>query len=129
MPPKEVKAAFFKPNFNDPLLQRKRMSTCLQISSRTWKILFGHDFSGVTVHKDSSKATELNARAFTQGVKLSILPPENSIPAQRAAKTLSDTSLPMYSSEAGVTVNPTSVMGKGISLNDDAGLVTGSKII
>ena len=82
---------------------------------------FGADFSNVKIHKNSRQATELNALAFTQGEKIHFAPGEFN-PNSHSGRNLIGHEITHVMQQRNGIVNPTAVLGKGISLNNDQGL-------
>ncbi len=82
---------------------------------------FGHDFSRVSIQRESTKATEINARAFTQGEEIHFAPGEFNTGSESGKNLIGHEFTHVVQQRNGV-VNATSVMGKGLSLNDDTGL-------
>lgn len=82
---------------------------------------FGEDFSGVEIHKDSGKATELNALAFTQGESIHFAPGQFNPSGIEGQQLIGHELAHVVQQRSGI-VNPTNIIGKGIKLNEDKGL-------
>ncbi len=82
---------------------------------------FGTDFSNVKIHKNSNRATELNALAFTQGENVHFAPGEFNPNSKKGRELIGHEFTHVVQQRSGV-VNPTSVQEKGINLNNDKGL-------
>jgi len=82
---------------------------------------FGTDFSNVAIHKNSNRATDLNALAFTQGNAVHFAPGEFNPNSNKGKNLIGHEFAHVVQQWSGV-VGPTSVMGKGLPLNDNKGL-------
>ncbi len=115
------KGASQSPTFEPAPLQRKKNEHLPADLQANMEGAFGHDFSGVTIQKESSEATGLNARAFTQGEAIHFAPGEFN-PGTEGGKNLIGHEFTHVVQQRNGAVSPTSVMGKGLYLNDDAAL-------
>lgn len=82
---------------------------------------FSTDFSKVNIHKASQKALNLNALAFTQGENIHFAPGQFN-PGSETGRNLIGHEFTHVMQQRNGTVKPTSVLGKGLNLNDDRGL-------
>jgi hypothetical protein len=82
---------------------------------------FNHDFSNVHIQKDSERARELQALAFTEGEAIHFAPGQFN-PGSSAGKNLIGHEFAHVVQQRSGVVQPTAIMGKGIALNDDRGL-------
>ncbi len=99
-------------------LQRKKNEHLPTDLQSNMEGAFGHDFSGVTIQRESAEATGLNARAFTQGEAIHFAPGEFN-PDTEGGKNLIGHEFTHVVQQRNGVVTPTSVMGKGLYLNDD----------
>lgn len=79
---------------------------------------FGQDFTNVNIQKNSQEAVDLNARAFTKGDSVHFAPDEFKPNSEKGKNLIGHEFAHVTQQRSGV-VKPTSVMGKGLILNDD----------
>jgi hypothetical protein len=82
---------------------------------------FGQDFSNVSIQKNSNRATELNARAFTQGEQIHFAPGEFNTNTNVGRNLLGHEITHVVQQRSGV-VKPTSMISKGIEINENKSL-------
>lgn len=82
---------------------------------------FNQDFSGVTIHKDSSSAQNINAKAYTQGSDIHFAPGEYN-PSSKTGQELIGHELTHVVQQKQNKVGPGEIHGKGLEINQDAGL-------
>ncbi len=80
---------------------------------------FGQDFSDVAIRKDSYKAEELNARAYTQGNEIHFAPGQFN-PASQEGQELIGHELTHVVQQRNGKVGPGELHGSGIEVNQDA---------
>jgi len=82
---------------------------------------FNTDFSKVSIYKESQKALHLNALAFTQGENVHFAPGQFN-PDSETGRNLIGHEFTHVMQQRRGAVKSTSVLGKGLNLNDDRGL-------
>ena len=82
---------------------------------------FRTDFSKVSIHKESRKALNLNALAFTQGENVHFAPGQFN-PGSETGRNLIGHEFTHVMQQRSGAVKPTTVLGKGLALNDSQGL-------
>lgn len=95
-----------KPNNGLPTHLQSKMESSL-----------GQDFSTVSVHTNSQKAVQMNARAFTQGEQVHFAPGEFNPNSSQGQNLIGHEFTHVAQQRAGV-VKPTKILQKGIALND-----------
>lgn len=120
---KEVSDPFFKS-------KNKALPELLQANLES---SFNQDFSLVDIEKDSQQALELNSLAFTQGERTHFAPGQYDPGSEKGKGIIGHEFAHIVQQRSGA-VEPTSIMGKGISLNEDKNLeleadITGTKAV
>ena len=82
---------------------------------------FGFDFSKVKIFKNSHRAEQMDARAFTQGDQVHFAPGEFNPNSETGKNLIGHEFTHVVQQHAGM-VTPTAVMGKGLLVNNDARL-------
>ena len=82
---------------------------------------FGQDFSSVSVHKESSSAQDIHAKAYTQGNEVHFAPGEYN-PESQSGQELIGHELTHVVQQREGKVGAGDVHGKGLEINQDAGL-------
>lgn len=82
---------------------------------------FGHDFSNVKIHANSSKASEVGALAYTQGSDLHFAPGQYN-PGSKSGQELLGHELTHVIQQSQGRVKPTMQLSESVSVNDDPGL-------
>ncbi len=119
---KESSNSFFSPLEADQGVVQRKHNENLQASLQTdMENAFGHDFSNVAIQKDSQEATSLNALAFTQGENVHFAPGQFDQHTEKGKNLIGHEFVHIVQQRNGL-VNPTRVLGKGLSLNDDKAL-------
>lgn len=113
-------ASFFPPllNFNSIPNQMKKNESLPEDLQENMENSFGQDFTNVNIQKNSQEAVDLNARAFTKGDSVHFAPGEFNPNSEKGKNLIGHEFAHVTQQRSGV-VKPTSVMGKGLSLNDD----------
>jgi hypothetical protein len=78
----------------------------------------GQDFSDVSIHTNSQKAVQMNARAYTQGDQVHFAPGEFDAKSTAGKNLIGHEFTHVAQQRAGV-VKPTKVLQKGIAINDN----------
>ncbi len=79
---------------------------------------FGQDFSGVTIHKDSTSAQDINAKAYTQGNHIHFAPGEYN-PQSKEGQELIGHELSHVVQQGQGKVGPGEIHSKGLEINQD----------
>ncbi len=113
-------ASFFSPllSFNSIPNQMKKNESLPEDLQENMENSFGQDFTNVNIQKNSQEAVDLNARAFTKGDSVHFAPGEFN-PNSEKGKNLVGHEFAHVTQQRSGVVKPTSVMGKGLILNDD----------
>ncbi len=82
---------------------------------------FGQDFSNVTIHKDSSSARDINAKAYTQGSEIHFAPGEYN-PGSKEGQELIGHELTHVVQQGQGKVGQGEINGKGLEINQNSGL-------
>jgi hypothetical protein len=82
---------------------------------------FGQDFSGVSIHKDSVSAKDINAKAYTQGTDIHFAPGEYN-PNSKEGQELLGHELTHVVQQGQGKVGSGEINGKGLEINQDAAL-------
>lgn len=82
---------------------------------------FGQDFGGVKIHTDSTKAENINAKAYTQGNAIHFAPGEYN-PASQQGQELIGHELTHVVQQGQGKVGKGEIHGKGLEINKDASL-------
>ncbi len=79
---------------------------------------FGFDFSKVQILRNSKKAEELKARAYTQGEQIRFAPGEFNPNTESGRNLIGHEFTHIVQQRSGL-VQPTSILGKGLAVNND----------
>ncbi|MBC8756317.1 DUF4157 domain-containing protein [Kordia sp. YSTF-M3] len=101
-----------------PPTQQKGLPNALQSNMET---SLGQDFSNVAIHTNSQKATQMNARAYTQGENVHFAPGEFNPNSSKGQNLIGHEFTHVAQQRAGV-VKPTKVLQKGVAINDNQSL-------
>lgn len=107
-------------NFNSASIQRKKNNNLPLDFQANIDNSFGQDFSNVRIHKNSQEATELNARAFTQGNNIHFAPNEFDPDSDKGRRLIGHEFTHVVQQAEG-RVKPTT-QENGMSINDDKNL-------
>lgn len=87
----------------------------------TMETSFGQDFSKVSIHTNSQKAVQMNARAYTQDEQVHFAPGEFNPNSTKGKNLIGHELTHVVQQRAGV-VKPTKVLQKGVAVNDNKSL-------
>jgi len=123
---KKEKGSFIKPvgdttKFSPPSTAGKRNNSLPNKLQSNMENSFGQDFSDVGIHKDSQKAVQMNARAYTQNEQIHFAPGEFNPESTSGQNLIGHEFTHIAQQRAGV-VKPTKVLQKGVMVNDDKSL-------
>ncbi len=97
-------------------IQKKKNGALPEDLKTKMEASFGQDFSNVMIQKNSKKAVQLNALAFTQGNNVHFAPGQYNPNSENGRQLIGHEFAHVAQQRNGV-VQPTSVMGKGFTLN------------
>ncbi len=106
---------------NAETVQRKANKNLPETLQTNLEASFDHDFSNVNIVKNSRRATDLNALAFTQGENIHFAPGQFNPGSESGSNLIGHEFTHVVQQRSG-EVRPTSVLGKGLNLNQKSGL-------
>ncbi len=110
------------PTSRDPT-QKKANNNLPEGLQSNLETSFGQDFSNVNIHKNSRQALELNALAFTQDENIHFAPGQFNPNSESGTNLIGHEFTHVVQQRSG-GVKPTTMLGKGLSVNEDSGLET-----
>ncbi|EDP95124.1 DUF4157 domain-containing protein [Kordia algicida OT-1] len=118
--------SFVKPkastnNFTSSSFSKKQNSALPKAVQSNMETSFGQDFSNVSIHTNSQKAVQMNARAYTQGEQVHFALGEFNPNSDKGKNLIGHEFTHVAQQRAGV-VKPTKVLQKGVNINDDKNL-------
>lgn len=105
-------------DFNSTPVQRKKNKDLPEKIQTKMENSFGQDFSNVNIQRSSQEAVDLNALAFTKGDSIHFAPGKFN-PSTKQGRNLIGHEFTHVVQQKNSGVNPTTVMRKGLNLNDD----------
>lgn len=106
---------------SDRPIEKKANENLPKVLQSNIEASFGQDFSDVDIQKNSQKALELNALAFTQGENIHFAPGQFN-PASETGRNLIGHEFTHIAQQRSGVVKPTRVMAKGLAVNENKGL-------
>lgn len=112
---------FFSPRPQVPVVQRKQHEDIPEDLRANIEGFFNQDFFDVAIQKNSQEAVGLHARAFARGNSIHFAPGEFN-PQTEQGKNLIGHEFAHVAQQRRGVVRPTSVLAKGLAVNDDSRL-------